>query len=683
MFVNGLRPRPPRADILWMAIFCLLASGLASNAGAWSPDAIHVAVMDPLCNRLACDCVGGYAQRDYDRFARFLEEQLGRPVMVTYAESLLGPNTPPPEQLDLIIGKSSLVAYDAHRSRLSVRLLAMLSDREGRISQEGMFVVRQDDPARSVADLIGRRILFGPEESVEKHAAAFAALDVFGLPIPAAPSVDSSCSTAAVAVVEHEADAAVVSGYAMPLLQGCGTIDQGALRVVGKTSAVPFIGVFSTGRLSAERERAFQSALQKAGTDRELLEALESRDGFVRVCGPGGEENASGWTDWRGPKRNAISRHVPRQLPRTAELLWSRVLTGHGLSGLAVKDRYLIVADKSLDGRKDIFRCLDSMSGQEFWKLEYAAAGKMDFTNAPRATPVIHDGQVYLLGAFGDLHSVALATGKIRWRRHLASDFSTGVPTWGFCSTPLVVGDKLVVNPGAEDASIAALDLQTGSTRWVTAGDPPGYSSLIEASVRGQQQVIGYEAAALCGWDPRDGQRLWRLVPEYEGDFNVPTPIMVGNRLLVSTENNGTRLYDFDNRGHIRPEPIAQNNDLSPDTSTPVVLGSIVLGSAGGLICLSVEDQLKTLWECFDDPYMEYCCLLAGNDRFLVLTQTGSLRLLKADKNRLHVVSTVDLFGNVPSDDRDVWSHPALVSGRLYVRNSLGVYCFLIPQARQ
>jgi hypothetical protein len=36
--------------------------------------------------------------------------------------------------------------------------------------------------------------------------------------------------------------------------------------------------------------------------------------------------------------------------------------------------------------------------------------------------------------------------------------------------------------------------------------------------------------------------RLWRLVPAFDGDFNVPTPIAVDGKLLVSTENNGTRL---------------------------------------------------------------------------------------------------------------------------------------------
>ena len=80
-----------------------------------------------------------------------------------------------------------------------------------------MFVVRQSDPAKSVEDLEDYRILFGPEDSVEKRSAAFASLEAFDIPLPKPIRSKSSCSGAALAVVERDADAAVVSSYAMPL----------------------------------------------------------------------------------------------------------------------------------------------------------------------------------------------------------------------------------------------------------------------------------------------------------------------------------------------------------------------------------------------------------------------------------------------------------------------------------
>jgi hypothetical protein len=167
-------------------------------------------------------------------------------------------------------------------------------------------------------------------------------------------------------------------------------------------------------------------------------------------------------------------------------------------------------------------------------------------------------------------------------------------------------------------------------------------------------------------------------VPEYDGDFNVPTPIVVGDKLLVSTENNGTRLYGFDSADKIIPEPLAVNEDLIPDTSTPVVHDGLVLGSCSRLVCLDLNQGLHMLWEHEDDPFCGYATMIGGNGHFLVTTQVGTIGLVKADRSGFQYVGTVDIFQDVADTQRDVWSHPALVAGRLYIRNLLAVYCFLL-----
>jgi hypothetical protein len=150
------------------------------------------------------------------------------------------------------------------------------------------------------------------------------------------------------------------------------------------------------------------------------------------------------------------------------------------------------------------------------------------------------------------------------------------------------------------------------------------------------------------------------------------------NQLLVATENNGTRLYRFNRKGRLRARPLAQNFDMNPDKSTPVVYQGMVIGNFDGLACLDLENELQTCWESFDDAYLDYCSLIAGNDRVLVISQTGSLKLLEPNRQELRCVSELDLFDDVPARDRDVWSHPALVGNRLYIRNSLAAYCFLL-----
>jgi len=645
-----------------------------ASQGAVSQMPLRIVVMDPLAKQLACDCVAGYAQRDYGKLAAFLEAKLQRPVQLAYGEALASPQIGDVETVDLIIGKFSVVMFDARKIGLAARPIAMLSGKDGAIMQNGLFVVRQNDPAQSIEDLAGYRLLFGPEDSDEKRSAAFATLEAFDVPVPEGIQCKASCSTAALAVAENDTDACVVSSYAMPLLEGCGTVKKGELRIVGVTDPVPFIGVFATDRVNREEEQRLCRALLEVRKNGQLLTAMESKCGFVRLPAITSEA----WNDWRGPGRHAVSKEVPNDLPPEKQLLWSRTLTGPGMAGLAVADGCVVVADKNLDETHDIFRCLDADTGRQVWRVSYPAAGAMDFTNSPRATPVIHDGRVYLLGAFGELYCVELKTGRVVWKRHLAHDFTAERPTWGYCSAPLIVGDKLIVNPGAKDAALAALDRRTGKTLWITTGRAPGYACFVLAELGGVRQIVGYDATTLGGWNSDTGKRLWELLPELDGDYNVPTPIVVDDRVLVTTENNGTRLYGFDAEGRIQPKPLAVNEDLAPDTATPVVLDGMVLANFGGLMCLDVGDGLKTLWEVEDDDLCEYCTFIAGNGHVLVTTQTGKLYLVKADKQRFDCVAKLDLFDDVPLEDRDVWSHPALVGNRIYVRNMLAVYCFLL-----
>ncbi|MHC4547032.1 MAG: PhnD/SsuA/transferrin family substrate-binding protein, partial [Planctomycetota bacterium] len=292
-----------------------------------------------------------------------------------------------------------------------------------------MFVVRHNDPAKSAEDLKGYKILFGPEYDAEKSTAAISALKTKGVPVPKQVKTNPSCSTAAVAVVEKEADAAVISSYALALLEGCDTIDKGALRVVGQTSDVPFITVFAADVVSREAKNKIVDALLAMGKNKRLLAQMESKTGFVKVhrqqsetTGSHSGQSVVQWTDWRGPRRDAVSDYVPKNLPAKAKFLWRRPLTGVGLSGIAATSRYVIVADKGKQKNLDIFRCLDADTGEELWTVKYTAPEEMDYGNSPRANPVIHESLIYLLGAFGDLHCVNLKTGQVAWKKNIVKE---------------------------------------------------------------------------------------------------------------------------------------------------------------------------------------------------------------------------------------------------------------------
>jgi len=372
---------------------------------------------------------------------------------------------------------------------------------------------------------------------------------------------------------------------------------------------------------------------------------------------------------------------LPKTLPEEPPVVWELPLARAALAGIAATSNYVVVADRSPDEQSDIWRCVDAGSGRQLWQLEYSTVGNLDWGNSPRATPLIRNDRAYLLGAFGDLHCVRLEDGKVVWKRNIVIDFGAAQLKWGMCVSPVIVDDKLIVGPGAKDASLAALDPGTGKTIWKTPGRPAAYATFIAATFGGRRQLVGYDATTLGGWDIATGRRLWELTPENEGDFNVPSPIAVDGKLLVTSENNCTRLYGFADDGTIKPKPQAVNWDLYPDTVTPVVVaGKVFCGFGGELFCLDLgaggKQPLEALWTQVDDAYLDHSSIIGSADRILVASSQGELLLVSTRADRYELLARLKMFG----DDCELISHPALVGTRLFARDSERLICLELKQ---
>lgn len=659
------------------AFALVLALGLgcvATGPTAGGPEPVLLVVLDPLARELACACVKGYGQRDYRKLAARLESALRQRVAIEFSDDLVESLTRAGKGREfVIVGDRSAVAHGAQEAGVKSQPIAALTGLDGETTLAAAFIARSSDPAKSLKDIAGRKILFGLSEADGKSAAAVTALRAAGVEPPAKPERRAVYTDAALDVLDSDATplpVAVVPAYALRLMEGCGSATPGALKVIGTSQPAPFITVFLADAIAAEKQEKILGTLLGLKSDAKLLNALESRDGF-KSLGAGSQGRVGEWPDWRGPDRDGHVPRLPARLPSQPKFVWKKAVMTGGLAGLSVSGGRVFLAERDFADAQDVYRCLNADTGELVWLAAFPAPGKLDYGQSPRATPVVHEGRAYLLGAFGELRCVNAATGKLFWKRDLPREFKAELPTWGMCSPPLVVDDLLVVNPGGTNASLVALDRVTGRTRWTTPGEPAAYAAFICGEFGGRRQIVGYDKTSLGGWDVKTGARLWRLVPPMEGDFNVPTPIAVEDGLVVATENNGTRLYRFDDAGRIIPQPAAVHADLKPDTATPVVAGGRIFGAHRGLHCLDVRSGLKPLWQREDAALGDHTALFADAERVLVVTMAGELLLLDAKSERCSILSRLKLF----ADEGDVYSHPALSGTRLFVRSGSSVAC--------
>src|SRR5262245_11388349 len=188
--------------------------------------------------------------------------------------------------------------------------------------------------------------------------------------------------------------------------------------------------------------------------------------------------SADDWPQWMGPGRDDVWKEtgILESFPEGGpKILWRTPIAG-GYSGPAVAAGRVYVTDyvrktgelkndpssrNELQGTERIL-CLDAATGKEIWKYEYDCPYAISFASGPRATPTVHAGKVYTLGAEGNLFCFDAAKGNILWSKELKKEYKTQAPLWGFCGHPLVDGQRLICLVGGEGSIAVAFDKDTG-----------------------------------------------------------------------------------------------------------------------------------------------------------------------------------------------------------------------------
>jgi outer membrane protein assembly factor BamB len=104
------------------------------------------------------------------------------------------------------------------------------------------------------------------------------------------------------------------------------------------------------------------------------------------------------------------------------------------------------------------------------------------------------------------VNALDAADGSVVWSRNAASDTGAEVPDWGFTSSPLVVGDVVIVHAGV----LVAYDLATGEPQWFGPDRGGSYSSPHPVTLDGVRQVLMQSGEGATSVAPADGTVLWQ-----------------------------------------------------------------------------------------------------------------------------------------------------------------------------
>ncbi|HYV09906.1 MAG TPA: PQQ-binding-like beta-propeller repeat protein [Pyrinomonadaceae bacterium] len=384
-------------------------------------------------------------------------------------------------------------------------------------------------------------------------------------------------------------------------------------------------------------------------------------------------QSAAVWPQWRGPNRDGISKETGllKQWPADGPpLVWKASGAGSGYSSFSISDGKLYTM--GLRGDREYVIAFDVATGKEAWATAHGSAFRNDRGNGPRGTPTVDGNRVYALGGNGDLSALDARTGKIVWTKNMLKEFGGSNIQWGISESPLVLGNKVLVNPGGPGASIVALNKADGSLIWKSQSDGAGYSSGIPVEINGATQVVFFTSERAVGLDAKDGRLLWDYSRPSNNVANVATPIVRGNRVFISSDyGTGGGVVE------IKPDNKAQEiwftKDMRNHHSSSVLIGDYLYGFSSSLLTAIKFDTGEIAWR---DRSVGKGSLVYADGNLYCFSEKGVVGLVEAtptgykEKGRFRI----------PQESLETWTHPVVAGGRLYLRDQDTIYAFDVKQ---
>jgi outer membrane protein assembly factor BamB len=385
---------------------------------------------------------------------------------------------------------------------------------------------------------------------------------------------------------------------------------------------------------------------------------------------------AGDWPQILGPHRNGeadnetLADSWPSDGPKT---IWQRPV-GRGYAGLAVVGQTGVLFHRIEDEER--VEAIDVATGKERWHFaiptSYVSGISPD--DGPRCVPIIRGDQVVVFGVQGTLACLRLADGAKVWSQNTHAEFRATEGYFGVGSSPIVEGDKVIVNVGGAKtgAGVVAFSLGSGKVVWKVGREDASYSSPVAVTVGGTRHLIVETRLTTYSFDPDTGKIRFQLPFGQRGPtVNGANPTVIGDHLFLTASYGVGAVY-----GRIHAASFdtvwASDDVLSTQYATCVADRGLLYGISGrddvGRASLRLIDPAnqKIVWEKAD---FGYGTLIKADGKLIAQKTDGGLVLIRCNPERYVELASASIFTS------KTFALPALANGRVYVRDDRLLKC--------
>lgn len=414
--------------------------------------------------------------------------------------------------------------------------------------------------------------------------------------------------------------------------------------------------------------------------DAQLEEALAwliAEDKPVAAAGQGSGED---WPRWRGPRGDGkwITESLPDTWPTDGlRPRWSQPVGG-GFGGVSAVGGRVFVMDRQTEP-KEVERvlCIAAASGERLWTHSYPVVyGDLDYGSGPRATPTVHDGRVYTLGAVGDVFCLDVSTGSMLWHRQYPLDPDAKLPMWGLAASPVIDGNRVIIHAGAKpNGCLLALNRRTGAEVWRSLSDPSGYATPILIEREARREVVCWTPKHIHGLQAETGDVLWSVPYDVTYGVSIVTPVYRNGIVFVSGYWEGARAINLGREPGQANLIWQDNTNLRGVMSPPLTRNGYgwIIDKSRGLTCFELATG-KKLWDDGNtltprgrNPQANLVWI-NDTDRVIALNSDGELILARLTAAGYEEQSRTPIIG-------PTWAHPAFARGHVYARSDEKIVC--------
>ena len=384
---------------------------------------------------------------------------------------------------------------------------------------------------------------------------------------------------------------------------------------------------------------------------------------------------AENWPSWRGPRLDGTSldKRTPVHWNASNNLAWKTALPGVGhASPIVWQDRVFTVTCLP-ETEERVLVCLRRGDGKLLWQqpvVKSPLERKHSLNSHASSTPATDGTRVYV--AFLEVKEMVVAAYDFDGRRQWLVRPGVFSSMHGFCSSPILFEDKVIVNGDHDgDSYLVALDRKSGETLWKTPRENKtrSYCVPLIRDLAGRTQMILSGDKCVASYDPRNGRRHWLI----RGPTEQFVASLVYNKGLIfmtgGFPDHHVMAIDPRGSGKITNASHVKWHYTKADSyvPSPIACGDyFIIVSDGGIGTCYEAESGKIQWQERLGTHYSASLVTAGGLVYF-LDDNGLMKVIKPGAT-LEVVAENKLA-------EETYASPAISQGKLLIRGTDSLYC--------